>query len=103
MIQVAVVKNRNMRASAVSIFGLLLAIVHFASVAVVFGLHHEGSWGYVLFVIPDFPVMLVLALLNIFVPMSLVTSWLFVGVIGSIWWYLIGVWLQRLFLKRTKK
>lgn len=82
---------------------MLFAIAHIASVLVVFGQHYEGSWGYVLFAIPDLPVMLALVLVNMLVPMSLIASWLFIGVFGSIWWYLIGVWLQGVFRSRGDK
>lgn len=74
---------------------MFFAIVHVASVLVVFMQNYEGSWGYVLFVLPDLPVMLSLVLANMLVPMSPISSWVAIGVFGSIWWYLIGSLLQR--------
>lgn len=100
----AAVKNsRRPFAFSTNSLGLVLGAIHAALVLLVFGQYYEGNWGYVLFAIPDFPVILLLALINKVALFSFNASWLFIGTFGSIWWYLIGTWLTRIFRKQTEE
>jgi len=79
---------------------MVLAAIHAMLVLLVYGQHYEGSWGYVLFSIPDLPAMLIVALVNKVIPLSFSASWLLIGALGSLWWYLIGTWLNWVFRGR---
>ena len=64
---------------------LVLLLVHLVIVFVVYRQHFEGSWGGFFLFLIDFPVSLLS-----FLPIGW-NQWFFFGVIGSIWWYLIGI------------
>lgn len=81
----------------ISPIGALLALIHFALSVLASTQQYEGSWGYVLFAIPDFPVMLVIA--GITRVLSLDSAWPLVIILGSIWWYFLG-WFFEWALKR---
>jgi hypothetical protein len=72
-----------------SIYLNKLSWILFAThLALVFGIleqHFEGSWGGFLLFLLDFPVSLLS-----FLPVGW-ASWFFFGVIGSLWWYVIGI------------
>lgn len=69
--------------------GWVLAAVHLAVVLGVYKQHFEGSWGgFVLFLL-DFPVSLLS-----FLPIGW-NQWIFFGVIGSLWWFAIGIIIRR--------
>jgi hypothetical protein len=73
---------------------LILAAAHLAAVIAVYSQHFEGSWGGFFLYVLDFPVSL-LALL----PLGW-NQWFFFGVIGSLWWYVIGGLILRLIKKK---
>jgi hypothetical protein len=72
---------------------LILFAANLAAVVAIYQTHFEGSWGGFFLFVLDFPASL-LALL----PVGW-NPWLFFGVIGSLWWYLIGAvifrWIKR--------
>lgn len=77
-------------------FGLIhLALAIWGSVR-----HDEGSWGYSFFVIPDLPVVLIIAMLNrVFI---LETAWPLLIVLGTLWWYVLGAGLEFALAKRKR-
>lgn len=85
---------------SLSRLGAILAAAHLLCVALVYSQHYEGSWGYVLFAIPDLPITAALILVNKLMPLGPTSTWIALGVFGSMWWYLVGVWLWRVFSKR---
>jgi hypothetical protein len=87
--------------SSPSRLGATLAAAHLLCVILVYAQHYEGSWGYVLFALPDLPVMLVLGLINKLVVVAPTVSWILIGVFGTIWWYMLGIWVSRVFRTRA--
>jgi len=84
----------------ISVLGVLLGFAHLALALWIYSQHYEGSWGYVPMVAVDFPVSLLFAAISrIF---ELDSAWPLFFVFGSVWWYLIGLWLTRFFSKRNK-
>lgn len=75
--------------------GAVLAGIHFLCAVLMYAQHYEGSWGYVPFVFLDLPVEVILLMLNRL--FGLTTGWLPTIVFGTMWWYLVGVWLSRVF------
>lgn len=65
--------------------GLALFVAHVGVVFWVCRQHFEGGWGGFFLFLLDFPVSLF-----IFLPVGW-NQWLFFGVIGSFWWYAIGL------------
>ena len=102
MIRVAtsVRKNRMKIRHRISVLGVLLGFAHLALALWIYSQRYEGSWGYVPMVAVDFPVSLLFAATSrIF---ELDSAWPLFFVFGSVWWYLIGLWLTRFFSKRNK-
>ena len=99
---VPVKKNRERRDISISSLGVIFAGMHLLCAVLVYAQQYEGSWGYVLFAFPDLPVMLVLILFNKLMLIGSVINWVAIGVFGTIWWYLLGVWLSRVFVKRRE-
>lgn len=100
MIQVAtsVRKNRMKIRHRISVLGILLGFAHLTLASWIYSQHYEGSWGYLPMLVVDFPVSLLLAAISrVF---ELDSSWSLFFVLGSVWWYLIGLWLTRLFKPR---
>lgn len=86
---------------AVSRLGAIFAVTHLIFTIVASLQHSEGSWDYVPFVLPDFPVMIILALANRFFALEL--GWPYVAVLGTVWWYFVGVWVERIYRNRKNK
>lgn len=83
----------------VSVLGIFLGFAHLALALWVYSQPYEGSWGYAPMVAVDFPVSFLFAVISrVF---DLDSSWSLFFVFGSVWWYLIGLWLARLFRKQT--
>ena len=82
----------------ISVLGILLGFAHLAFALWVYSQHYEGGWGYFPIAVTDFPVTLILvAASRLF---ELPSWWAPYFIIGSVWWYLIGLWLTRLFSKQ---
>ena len=80
-----------------SLVGICFLITHLLTVLTIWKMNFEGSWGgFFLFVI-DFPISLIVLL-----PVGW-NHWLFFGVVGSLWWYLIGMLLQRAVARRKRR
>lgn len=79
--------------------GFALGLIHLALAIWGSTRHDEGSWGYILFVVPDLPVVLVITLLNRL--FSFETAWPLLIVLGTLWWYLVGTVLERAFVGRN--
>lgn len=71
-------------------FSLILAASHAAIVFGVYRQQFEGSWGGFFLFLIDFPVSLLS-----FLPVGW-NQWFFFGVLGSLWWYVIGLIIVRL-------
>ena len=85
------VKDNRMRATTIfSALGLFLFSMHFTISLWASNQHYEGSWGYYYFVLPDFPVVLIIAAAN--TVFELESAWPLLIILGSIWWYFLG-WL----------
>jgi hypothetical protein len=82
----------------ISALGIFFCVSHLVFALWVYSQHYEGSWGYVLMAVVDFPVMLPLAVINHFFRLSL--GWPLIFILGSFWWYFLGVGLTRIFRKR---
>lgn len=65
--------------------GLLFIVIHTAIVILIVGENFEGSWGGFFLFILDFPVSLLML-----IPIDW-NRWMLFGVIGALWWYLVGV------------
>ena len=65
--------------------GLLFIVIHTTIVFLIVGENYEGSWGGFFLFILDFPVSLLML-----IPIDW-NRWMLFGVIGSLWWYLVGV------------
>ena len=101
MIQVAPVKSKTDLSVWVCLPGVGWALAHLLLTLMVFVQHDEGSWAFYFFVIPDFPIMLLLALVN--GALSFKSTWLFLIIFGTIWWYLLGCLITRFFRSRQSK
>lgn len=69
--------------------GSVLFLLHICFVMYVYVQDYEGSWGGFLLFIIDLPVSLIA-----FIPIGL-NQWLFFGVVGSFWWYIIGCLIEK--------
>jgi hypothetical protein len=67
----------------------ILSALHLAAVLAVYQQHFEGSWGGFLLFLLDLPVSLLS-----FLPIGW-NQWFFFGVIGSLWWFAIGIMIGR--------
>ena len=65
--------------------GLIFFVIHTVIVYSIIGKHYEGSWGGFFLFILDFPISLLML-----IPINW-NKWVLFGVIGALWWYLIGV------------
>lgn len=74
-----------------------LGLVHALSIIFVFTQNYEGSWGGIFFVIPDFPVIVLLGFFRSF--LSFEGYWLALAILGSIWWFFLGLLFVRLLKK----
>ena len=83
-------KRLDMISSHANKLSWLLATAHAAVVFGVYRQHFEGSWGGFVLYLLDFPVSLLS-----FLPVGW-NQWFFFGVIGSLWWYAIGIIILRL-------
>lgn len=81
--------------------GALFALTHLAIATWASSRPSDGSWGYLPFVLPDLPVMLVLAFANKF--LSLELGWPYIIVLGSAWWYSVGLWVTSVYRKRRRR
>lgn len=69
----------------VRVSGMLAFALHSILLLWIFNQHYEGSWGGFFVFVIDFPVSL------LFLLPGFGGSWLAMGVIGGIWWYLVAV------------
>lgn len=74
--------------------GAAFGLIHFFLVILVASLGYEGSWGYVFFVLPDLPVILIVVALNRLLDLD--TAWPLLITLGTAWWYFIGHMLGRM-------
>ncbi|WPB55378.1 hypothetical protein [Xylophilus sp. GOD-11R] len=80
---------------------LSLGLVHLLLVVAAYFGQVEGSWGFYYFILPDFPVFLLLGLST-----KLLTNggtWLVLGVLGTLWWISIGMFAGCLIRKRAER
>jgi hypothetical protein len=75
----------------------LIAALHLAIALSIYSKQYEGSWGLFLLMIPDFPVFLAAILFKDW--LSYETAWMLFIVVGSIWWYGVGFFLDALLRK----
>jgi hypothetical protein len=94
---VAVTASRDMKRPSHSVLPVALALAHVLSVFLVFIQHYEGSWGGVFFVIPDFPVIVLLGFCRPL--LSFEGYWLALAIFGTLWWFFLGTLLARLLKK----
>lgn len=73
----------------------MLATVHLVAALAIYAQNYEGNWGYYPFALIDFPIMLLLVLINKLVGIS---AWGPIFVLGTIWWYFLGLWISRAFV-----
>ena len=84
----------------ISVPGVLLGFTHLTFALWVYSQHYEGGWGYFPIAVIDFPVTLILAgISRIF---ELPSWWPWYFVVGSVWWYFVGMWLTRFFSKHIE-
>lgn len=77
--------------------GVALSLIHLGLVILVANRDYEGSWGYVFFVLPDLPVVLIIVVLDRL--LGLDTAWPLLATLGTVWWYFIGRMLGRMLRK----
>ena len=71
-----------------------MAILHLALVWWVSAEDFEGSWGGMVLFVADLPVSLLL-----FLPIP-ANQWFLFAIVGTVWWYFIGVFLNKLVQKK---
>jgi hypothetical protein len=84
--------RNKMKINRISVLGSILGLAHVAFALWVHNQHYEGGWEYFPIAVIDFPVTLILVPINHF--FGLPSWWGSYFIIGSAWWYLIGLWLQ---------
>ena len=78
-----------------TILGYILGITHLVIALWAYSQPHDGSWGYFPVAIVDFPLTLILGYTGIAGFFGPDFSWLLFIVLGTLWWYLVGLWIQR--------
>jgi len=82
----------------------LLAALHFIIAIFSYSLKIEGSWGFYYFMLPDFPVMLLLFLVSPMLssfmgPNAYDATWIILISVGTVWWYFAGYLIYRFILR----
>lgn len=101
MIRVATsakVINKMKRGYRISVVGAISSLTHLVLALWIYSQHYEGSWGYIPMLVMDFPVSFLFAAISRVLELG--SAWALFFIFGSIWWYVIGSWLERFFNSR---
>lgn len=85
------------RTRVISVTGIALSILHVLLFNSIVSKHYEGGWEYVLTVPLDFPVFLLMPLIDKFLP-AMEIYWILL-IFGSFWWYFLGWFIGRYVIK----
>ena len=90
MPRIVAVKNSTMfRIPKKQILPLIFCVAHLLAAVSLFLSNSDSSWGYYYLSLPDAPVVLLLTAFSRV--LSYETNWIFLIVLGTMWWYLLGV------------